>query len=127
MALRVVAAVLVAAAFAVLASAAVAHEERRPVSRVTVVALPSLKFDALEYRATAGDVRIAFRSEGGTHVVSIDAPGLRKLRMHAPARGGRTGSARPRHVRLDAGDYSIFCVVPGHRAAGMEAVLRVAP
>ncbi len=49
------------------------------------------------------------------------APGARTLRIPRSPRGGRV----ERELRLAAGTYDLWCTLPGHRAQGMKAKLRV--
>jgi plastocyanin len=64
---------------------------------VTVHALDALKFDQKDYTAKAGDVTIDYVNDGSqAHTLVVENKG-----------------------------YKIFCDVPGHRSAGMEATLTV--
>jgi plastocyanin len=92
------------------------------VARLEVHALPTLKFQADEFTTSAGVNEIEFVDFGGTHALVFEDPALSYFGVSVPV-GPNRGK-----VELEAGrDYRIFCVIPGHRAAGMEAVIHVAP
>ena len=118
---------LVAAAAAGLVFASGGHDsttvpaQEVPVAHLEIDAMPSLRFDRVLYETKPGLNEIVFVSKGGTHTLAFAAPGLAAFRLTSseghPARGD---------VRLEAGrDYVVYCAVPGHRAAGMQAVIRV--
>ncbi len=87
---------------------------------VAVVAT-DLAFDADTYEAAAGAVTVTYRNDGAIeHTLVIeDVDGFK---LEVPA----AGDVDEGSVELDAGEYTIFCDVAGHRDAGMEAVLEVA-
>lgn len=86
-------------------------------STLTVSALPSLKFDANQYTVKAGVVQMNYVSKGGSHTLDIDDPKYATFNLAAPG-GPTTGK-----VLLKPGTYTIFCNIPGHRAAGMQATV----
>ena len=68
------------------------------------------------FTAPAGINDIVFVSVHGTHTLRFLEPQLSAVRLEAP---GGPSSAK---VDLVAGrTYTIYCEIPGHRAAGMEA------
>jgi len=87
---------------------------------VTVHAKDTLKFDESRYEAKAGTITIGYRDDGSlAHTLVIDGhPGF-KLEV---SKRGQTVTGQ---VDLPAGTYTIFCDIPGHRSAGMEAQLVV--
>lgn len=87
---------------------------------VTVHAKDSLKFDKSDYTAKAGDVTIGYVDDGSlTHTLLIE--GKDGFKLQVTSRGDtKTGS-----VNLTAGSYTVFCDIPGHKAAGMQATLNV--
>lgn len=87
-------------------------------SSVAVEALDKLQFDAESYEAGAGCVEVTYTNEGGVaHTLLIeDQPGF-KLAI---------GDEDTGTVTLDAGTYTLYCDIAGHRDAGMEAELTVA-
>jgi hypothetical protein len=92
-----------------------------PAHSVTVTALPTLRFDAAVYQALAGNVKVTFVNGGGSHALKVDDRSLRGIELPvSPAHP--TNTAR---VRLERGTYTIYCAIPGHRAAGLEATLIV--
>lgn len=87
---------------------------------VTVHAKDTLKFDKSEYQAKAGTVKIGYKDDGSlTHTLLIDGQSGFKLQV-----AGR-GQTQTGDVNLAAGTYTIYCDIPGHRGAGMEAKLVV--
>ena len=89
--------------------------EGAPAGAVTVVAESVQGFDSDSYSAAAGEVTIVFENDDSIpHNVTIDGEDFRL------ADDGETGS-----IELAAGEYTLFCDVPGHRDAGMEATLTV--
>lgn len=87
---------------------------------VTVVAA-DISLDESTYRADAGSVAITYRNEGSIeHTLVIE--GVDGFKLDVPA----SGDVDEGSVDLQAGDYTIYCDVPGHRDAGMEATLEVA-
>ena len=86
-------------------------------SEVTVGATDQLKFDAESYEAEAGEVTFHYENEGSVaHTLLIkDVDGF-KLEMGPSDEGS---------VEREAGEYTLYCDVAGHEAAGMVADLTV--
>jgi len=88
------------------------------VGTVEVDALGSLTFDKKAYTAPAGIVQINYVSKDGPHNLSFDPPGP-QINLNVGA-----NATLSQKVLLKAGTtYVIYCNLPGHRAAGMEATL----
>jgi uncharacterized cupredoxin-like copper-binding protein len=86
---------------------------------VEVVAT-DLHLSSKTYEASAGTVAIEYRNEGDVeHTLVID--GVDDFKLDVPGHGDVDDGT----VRLTAGSYTIYCDIPGHRAAGMEATLEV--
>lgn len=92
------------------------------VATVTVDALPALKFQAKEFTTQAGINEIDYVGKGGNHTLVFQeaAPEVRGFELAVA--GTKTDASK---VKLKAQDYTIYCSIPGHRAAGMEATLTV--
>ena len=89
---------------------------------LTVIA-EEIHFDKKEYTVAAGEVRVAYPNEGTqTHTLVVQSPTGDnidpKLRVGP---GKETGGV----YQLPAGNYTIYCDITGHRAAGMVASLTV--
>ncbi|HEY7133926.1 MAG TPA: plastocyanin/azurin family copper-binding protein [Acidimicrobiia bacterium] len=93
-----------------------------PVGTLNVTALPSLTFDAKAYSLTGGTgtYTVNYIDGGGTHTLVFDDPSLSYFQLGVPG-GPKTGQ-----VILTAGKtYTIYCTIPGHRQAGMQATVTV--
>lgn len=77
-------------------------------------------FEPTELATGAGIVEITLTNEGAAiHDVVLEEAGDHKV---VEAGGGQTASGS---VELEAGTYTFYCSVPGHRSAGMEGTLTV--
>jgi plastocyanin len=87
-------------------------------ANLTVHALDALKFDKSEYTAPAGDVAIGYINDGSLqHDLLIDGhPGF-KLTVTSK------GQTKIGTTNLTPGTYTIYCDIPTHREAGMQATL----
>lgn len=91
-----------------------------PDATLEVDALGTLKFQATSFETTAGIVEIDYVGKGGTHTLVFEEPELRGFKL------GVNGKPEDRgKVLLEPGTYTIYCDLPGHRAAGMEATITV--
>lgn len=96
-----------------------APASRSSADGVTVIA-EDISLSESTYRAEAGSVEIAYRNDGSIeHTLVIE--GVDGFKLDVPANGDVDEGS----VDLQAGDYTIYCDVPGHRDAGMEATLEV--
>jgi plastocyanin len=86
------------------------------VATLEVDALPTLKFQSDEFTTQAGINEIKYIDKGGAHTLVFEEPEYAGFILEVPP----DDSGK---VDLKPGTYTIFCTVPGHRAAGMEATL----
>ena len=83
---------------------------------VNVKATDALKFEPDHLTATAGVIHIVQETTGSTtHTFVLDGQDFKLT-------DDDSGD-----IDLAAGDYTFYCDVPGHRAAGMEGTLTVSP
>ena len=79
-----------------------------------------IRFAQERYQASAGAVDVRYHNDGSIiHTLVIEDVDGFKLEVtgHGDDDGGT--------VDLEAGEYTIYCDVAGHREAGMEATLEV--
>ena len=91
-------------------------------STVQISADPSgaLKYEETDVSASAGSITIDFTNMSSLpHDVTIEGNGA------SGATDIITDSTTSTTVDLEAGTYTFFCSVDGHRAAGMEGTLTV--
>jgi plastocyanin len=90
-----------------------------PKADVTVIA-EDIDFPTKAFTAKAGEITIAYKNEGLIrHTLVIEGADFDKLEVDAE------GDIDAGTVELEAGAYTLFCDVPAHRGAGMEATLTV--
>lgn len=87
---------------------------------VAVVGTDALKFEPAELEAEAGEIAIGLTA-GDTveHNVVIEEAGDT---MVVEAAAGQTDVGT---IELEAGTYTFYCSIPGHRTAGMVGTLTV--
>lgn len=79
-----------------------------------------LYFEPTSLSASAGEIEVTLDNVGSAeHDFVIEEIGDEEV-VHAAAGETATGT-----VELDAGTYTFYCSVPGHREAGMEGALTV--
>lgn len=80
------------------------------------LAFSTRKLSPGTYRFTALNVgKIA-------HALEIDGPGVEDMRTPGTIAPGKSATLT---VTLRRGSYEVYCPVPGHRALGMQATLKV--
>lgn len=87
-----------------------------------VTAVPSIRFDAAEYSAAAGDIKVAYVNEDTvrhTLIVIKDGTKIPNFKLAI----AKKGSIDVGEINLAAGVYTLFCDVPGHQ--NMKANLTV--
>lgn len=88
-----------------------------------VVEAGEFYFELIEGVAVDGDIEVTLDNVGGAlHNFRIDAATGEDKKVEAAAGSEETGT-----LNLFAGEYTYYCDVPGHRAAGMEGTLTVYP
>lgn len=89
---------------------------------LVVTAVKTIRFDASEYTATDGDIKVAYSNEDSvrhTLVVVKDGTKVANFKLVAPQKGAVDVAS----INLAAGSYTLICDVPGHQ--NMKATLTV--
>lgn len=115
-------AVAATAAFALSACGGGGGEAAAPTDAdVVAVGLDSLVWDQPTYSATAGEVKVALVNGGSiNHTLLVVSADGKQLGEKLEVGGGQTDEGT---FTLDAGEYTLFCNVPGH--GNMKSVLTV--
>ena len=91
-----------------------------PIDADVVVVAKDISFPQKQFTADAGPVDIAYRDDGHIpHTLKIEGVDDFELRVNSH------GDVDEETVDLAPGEYTIYCDVTGHRAAGMEGTLTV--
>jgi plastocyanin len=86
-------------------------------SALTVHATDQLKFGAESYEAEAGEIDVTYVNDGTVaHTLLVKGVSGFKLEV---------GDEDEGTVELEPGEYTLYCDVAGHEAAGMVATLTV--
>ena len=90
-----------------------------PVATLEVDALPSLSFQAKAFTVPAGVIQVNYvdQAAGASHTLVFSESQFSGFQLAVP-QGPKTGK-----VDLKPGTYTIYCTIPGHRAAGMQATV----
>jgi plastocyanin len=99
------------------AEAASAAPTGPAVATEEVDALPTLKFQSDAFTWPAGILEIEYINKGGSHTLLFTDPDLSYFELAVPPTPDKG------KVELAPGEYTIYCSIPGHRAAGMEATV----
>ena len=94
----------------------------RAINTLEIDALPELSFQAKSFNVPAGVNLIKYVDKGGTHTLVFDGTEVPGFQLNVPA--GQNAAK----VDLKQGQtYTVFCTIPGHRQAGMQASIIVGP
>jgi plastocyanin len=84
-------------------------------------ATPGPAFDKTSLEASAGEVTIEFTNDTGfPHNVTVEGPGVEDEATDTITEGDASVT-----ISAEAGEYTYYCSVDGHRDAGMEGTLVV--
>ncbi|MFZ4585400.1 MAG: plastocyanin/azurin family copper-binding protein [Acidimicrobiia bacterium] len=104
-------------------TAAAKYEEPKgdPVATLTIDALPSNAFNATSFNTKAGINKIEYVGQGGNHTL-VFASGVPGFELAVNGAGSTdSGKAELKAATV----YEVYCTVPGHKAAGMDAKITV--
>jgi plastocyanin len=88
--------------------------------QISAAADGSLAFEQTEVSAPAGEVTVEFDNPASVgHDVVVESSDDEELIRTDVISGDQTTASG----ELEAGDYTFYCSVPGHREAGMEGTL----
>ena len=116
------AAVAVAIALSACSSSTATPETLPATVDLEVRAVSGLKFDKSAYEATAGDIEVGYVNDDTIRHTLIVLQGDTKVGTLELAVNKR-GDTDFGTINLPAGNYSVFCTVPGHQ--NMKADLTV--
>ncbi|MTA00225.1 MAG: hypothetical protein F2581_06540 [Actinobacteria bacterium] len=89
---------------------------------LVVKAVASIRWDATEYTATAGDIKVFLANDDSVKHVLVIRQGD-KVVGDLELAVTKKGTVDEGTINLEAGAYSVYCIVPGH--GGMNSSLTV--
>jgi uncharacterized cupredoxin-like copper-binding protein len=98
-----------------------AEQETAPAADIVITGTASFQFEPSQVEAEAGTISVALTSKGGPHTFTMDL----EEGPETVAQVFAPGETNVGEVELEAGTYTFYCVIPGHREEGMEGTLTV--
>jgi len=89
-----------------------------PAINTLEVLASNFKFQAKDFPVPAGINEIKYVTEEGSHTLVFAEPEFSYVNLSVP--GGKDAA---KVTLVEGNTYTIFCTIPGHRAAGMEATI----
>ena len=80
---------------------------------LVVKAVPSIRWDANEYTAAAGDIKVFLANDDSVKHILVIRQGdkvVGDLELTVTKRGTFDEGT----INLEAGEYSVYCIIPGH-------------
>jgi plastocyanin len=90
------------------------------INTLEVDALPTLSFQAKSFDVPGGINQIKYIDKGGSHTLVFDDNAQPGFELEVPK-----GLSASKVELKPNSTYVIYCTIPGHRAAGMEADIKV--
>jgi plastocyanin len=86
------------------------------INTLEVDALPTLSFQAKTFNVPGGINQIKYLDKGGTHTLVFDKNAVPGFLLQVPqGRSAAKVDLKPNST------YTVYCTIPGHRQAGMQA------
>ena len=89
---------------------------------LVVKAVPTIRWAATEYTATAGDIKVFLANDDNVKHILVIRQGdkvVGDLELTVTKRG----TVDEGTINLEAGEYSVYCIIPGH--GNMNSTLTV--
>ena len=97
-------------------------EPAGPAVHDLTIEASNFHFNGIHFEVPAGITNLRFLSSEGSHTLAFDAPDLAYVNLAAPA-----GQSSVKVDFVEGRTYTIYCVLPGHRASGMDATITAGP
>ena len=92
-----------------------------PAGAIVIEAEDSLTFSPDAVDATAGEVTLGLQNAGSIQHTLVIEDLEDELKLDVTGSGATDSGT----IELEAGEYTFYCDVPGHRGGGMEGTLTV--
>jgi plastocyanin len=89
---------------------------------LVVKAIPSIRWDANAYTATAGDIKVFLANDDSVKHILVIRQGD-KVVGDLELTVTKKGTVAEDTIKLEAGEYSVYCIIPGH--GNMNSTLTV--
>jgi plastocyanin len=89
---------------------------------LVVKAVPTIRWDATEYAATAGDIKVFLANDDNVKHILVIRQGD-KVVGDLELTVTKKGTVAEGTINLEAGEYSVYCIIPGH--GNMNSTLTV--
>lgn len=97
------------------------QQTEAPAADIVITGTASFDFEPSQVEAEAGTISVFMTTEGGPHTFTVELD--EGAETVVQVFGG--GEPATGEIELEAGTYTFFCAIPGHREAGMVGTLTV--
>lgn len=98
----------------------VSAEPTGPAVGTVAVVATNFQFQAPNFDVPPGIIEVTYKSQEGSHTLAFDEPQFSYVLLSQPG-----GAQASKITAVDGQTYTIYCTLPGHRAAGMHSTVTV--